>query len=276
MTIFFHRMGYNRRQRIRKRVEKVRHALYLCWRWTYRRGILYALALGGLGFGIQQGRNQLPELNPLHWKNLKTIEVEGNRMLTFEDIVSTAELDSGMFMDSISESRIQEKLLGEAWISSVKVAKKFPSTVTIEVQESKPVMSSFEAGRWVVYSENGAVLPLSTMSAYKYPVVSVSTREEREVCAKFLFVMQKSDPALYGKVSQVAVSAMEQGIEVFFSDVRFKVLFSMDGEWEDRVFKEYRKMVRSYSEDLKNADVLDLRFGNFAYLRSLGYRRKNG
>lgn len=273
MTTFFRATGYNRQQRKLKRIAKIQAFLKLCLRWSYRRGIFYALAIVGIGFGIQQGRNKLPELNPMRWKNLKSVELEGNSMLPFEDVLSIALLDTGMLMDSIDEYAIEARLLEEPWVSSVEISKVFPSKLKMKFQESKPVMSAFEAGRFAVYSETGKMLPLSTKSAYKYPVVSVSTREEREVCAAFLFAMLKLDPVLYAKVSQV--SLVENGVEVFFSDVRFKTLFSAQGNWTKKVFDEYWKMVRVYSNELTEAEFLDLRFEGFAYVKNVEKRRKN-
>lgn len=276
MSLFHPRIGYNRRQRILKRIAKVQHAFYMLWRWTYRRGIFYAVALFGLGFGIEQGRDQLPELNPLRWKNVKTFEVSGNNMVTFEDVLRIAVLDTGMLLKDINVEQVKERLLAEPWISSVTTSEKFPSTFRIDIQESTPIMSSLDAGRWVVYSERGVVLPLSTQSAYAYPIVDVSTRESREVCARFLFTMLKEAPELYKKVSLVTVAPEERAVEVFFNDVRFKTLFLMDGGWSKNVFAQYHKMMRNYSESMVDVSVLDLRFEGFAYLRNLGSRRKNG
>lgn len=245
-------------------------------RWFLRRGVFILIALLGILYGAQQSYDKLPELNPLRWKALKNVEISGNKMLTREDVLSLAGLEIGMEMDSVFEGYVEAKLLEEPWVSGVKVAKVFPAKLTIEITESEALMSALEAGSWVVYSEKGKVLPLSTRSAYSLPVTLAHTREGRTICAEFLYAMKEHAPDLYNKVSQVSFESKEGGVEVFFSNVNFKTLFPAGGGWTGETFSEFRRMEQMFPAELNQAKYLDLRFNGFAYIKGLGQRKKNG
>lgn len=266
----------------RKRERRKRALAFVCRsvkssvRWLLRRGVFILIAVLGILYGVQQSYDKLPELNPLRWKDLKNVEISGNKMLTREDVIASAGLEIGMKMDSVFEDSVAAKLLEEPWVSSVKVRKVFPAKVEVEIVESEALMSAFEAGNWIVYSEKGKILPLSTRSAYSLPVTLAHTREGRIICAEFLHSMKAHAPALYNKVSQVSFESKEGGIEVFFSNVNFKTLFPASGGWNAETFSGFLRMEHLFPAELNEAAYLDLRFNGFAYIKGLGKRKKNG
>lgn len=280
MKLVNRRCGQNA---MRRKQERRKRALaFVCRtvkssvRWFLRRGVFILIAILGILYGVQQSYDKLPEINPLRWKDLKNVEISGNKMLTREDVITAAGLEVGMKMDSVFEDSIVARLLGEPWVSSVKVRKVFPAKIAVEIVEAEALMSAFEAGSWIVYSEKGKILPLSTRSAYSLPVTLAHTREGREVCAEFLYAMKALAPDLYNKVSQVSFESKEGGVEVFFSNVKFKTLFPAGGEWKKETFSEFRRMAQLFPAELNEAAYLDLRFNGFAYIKGLGKRKKNG
>ena len=270
------RHGYNAMQKKKQRRATAMHKAGHLLGWFWHSGIFIVVAVAGFVYGFQQGEKNIFELNPLQGNILKNVEVSGNKMLTKEDLISLAALDSGKAMDSLFEDSIRNVLMQENWISEVHVQKKFPSKIILEVKESIPLMSAYEAGRWVVYSEKGKVLPLSMKTAYRLPVLLAAKKEERLLCGAFLKILLENDKSLFEKVSQISYSAEEKGIEVFFNNVSFKTLFSQDSVWNSRTFMDYRQMVDNFTVELSETNLLDMRFPGFAFVKKMEKRRKNG
>lgn len=270
------RHGYNAMQKKQQRRATAMQKTGSAMGWFFRCGIFFVIALAGFVYGLQQGEKNWKNMNPFQGNILKNIEVSGNYMLAREEVIMLSLLDSGMQMDSIVEDSIKEKLQADSRILEAKVEKKFPSKVLLEINEARPLMSAYESGRWVVYSEKGSVLPLSRKTAYQLPVITAKTKNERMLCASFLRKLYEMDSLLFKKISQVSVSHEEQGIEVFFNDVSYKTLFALDSSWNADTFAGYRQMVKNFDENLSETSILDMRFSGFAFIRKKETRRKNG
>lgn len=270
------RHGYNATQKKRQRRATALKKTGSLMGWFFSNGIFFVVALAGFVYGFQQGNKNISDINPFQGDILKNVEVSGNNMLTREDLISIASLDSGMLMDSVIEDSVYERLEENCWISEANLEKKFPSKIVLEVKEATPVMSAYEAGRWVVYSEKGKVLPLSRNTAYSLPVLSATTKEERLLCGAFLNKVLELDNGLFQKISQISVSEEERAIEVFFNDVHFRTLFGMDSIWNAETFIQYREMVKNFGENLSETNILDMRFPGFAFIKKNEKRRNNG
>ena len=260
------RCGYNKQKRRLERKENRRKKIRSVLHWFLYRGIFLFVAVAGLIVGLKMNENKLPELNPFRWNQLKSIEISGNKRLSADDILNIIEIDSGMILKNINLQNTTEKLLKEAWIQSAQVSFSFPSTLKIELNESKPIMSAFEAGHWTVYSSEGKVLPMSVNSAYQFPVLSAKNTEERLLAGIFLKTLKDADERLYHKVSQIEIIDDKNAIEIFFNGDNFKTYFAMDRQWNEELFNEYWTMKNLFVRDLQNAKILDLRFPGFAYI----------
>lgn len=272
-TFFGRRIGVNEQKRKQARAQKVKRGFGNTFRWFKRRGWFVCLVLVALGVAGWMNRFYVQRFNPLELRHLNYIDIEGNRMLTWEDVIQGAQVEPGMLMSEVNPDSVEKMLMQVPLVRSAEVEKHFPSSVTIRLQESAPVASFFTNGKPVVYSERGLPLPLSTSTALRLPVVE--TAEELKSACKFLYEMKQRNPRLYDFVSQVGWSDKDNAFEVYFRDVNFHVLFPSSG-WNSELFALYDILKADFSKDLRCAGEVDLRYAGFAYVRNFDKRCVNG
>ncbi len=269
------RLGYNEARKKDLRNESRKKVLSTGCQWFRRTGWKLLIGVVVVGVVIWQGWFFVRQFDPRELNTLKKIEISGNRMLTWEEIIQTAQLEVGTPMSVINVDSVTARLLKLPLMHSVEVKESFPWSVQIEVQESSPLMVCLEKDQWKVYSERAMVLPMATSAAYQLPVATAASSQELQKIAGFLLVMKTADEALYRNVSQVAFSAEQRSIEVFFRNVEYKTLFpaiAPSAEW----FFHYRLLANGLSRELVDVAILDMRFPGFAYTIPLAERHDNG
>ncbi|HOG67894.1 MAG TPA: FtsQ-type POTRA domain-containing protein [Fibrobacteraceae bacterium] len=275
-TIFSRRrLGYNEVLRKERRQEKLKKSVGGSFKWFGQKGWIAALVLVVLGVALWQGRYYLKDFNPTEWRSLKTIQINGNRMLTWEEIIQISRIEVGMPMSDVNIDSIKKQLLTLPLVHSAVVSTSFPSTLEIVLEEATPLMVSFDKNKWKVFSERAKVLPTAILSAYQLPVVDLMDEEEMKQIGTFLSAMKAKDEFLYRKVSQIGVNKKEYAIEVFFKDVEFKTLFPLSG-WEEKQFDQYKQLIQGFTSDLKTASIVDMRFNGFAYIKPYEKRYSDG
>ena len=196
-------------------------------------------------------------------------------MLTWEDVVQNAHVEPGMFLSEVFEDSVEKNLMQLPLIHKVTVEKHFPSSLTIKVQESTPVVASFQGGRVSVYSERGLLLPMSTAAAFHLPVVDSAAYERIGEVASRLQQLRQDNKDLYNLVSMVSWNEDLRAYEVFFSDTGYKALFPQ-GKWEKDLWTLLESVKRGFPQDLKCAGEVDMRFAGFLYVRNYDKRCVNG
>ena len=274
-TFLGRRIGVNEIKRKQARAEKIKRGFMGTLRWFKRRGWILCVLLVIAGVALWQNRFYVQRFNPLELRHLKYIDIEGNRMLSWEDVIQNAQVEPGMLMSEVYPDSIEKMLMRSPLIHSVQVFKHFPSSMSITLEESKPVVSYFDGGKATVYSERGLPLPFSTSTAIRLPVVEQGSLEEIRAISRFLSEMQKADPKQYALVSQVGWSPENSAFEVLFRDVDFHVLYPKSG-WGRDMFALYDMVKAGFPHDLRCAGEVDLRFIGFAYVRNFDKRCVNG
>lgn len=276
-TTFFggRRIGYNEEKRKRTRAMKVRRGFDGAFRWFKRRGWMLLLAVLILGVAAWCNRFYLQRLNPMELRHLQYIDIEGNRMLSWEDVVQNAQVEPGMYMSEVNADSVEKALLQMPLVHSVKVRKHFPSSLDIKLKEASPIVSVFDGGKASVYSERGMILPLSMTTAFHLPVVDMESVDRIKQITAFLDVMRQKNKKLYEKVSQVGWSDSDKAFEVFFRDVGHKALFPETG-WTQDMFALYDIVRSGFPQDLHCAGEVDMRYDGFAYVRNFDKRCVNG
>jgi len=274
-TLLGRRIGYNENKRKQARAQKIKNGVKSVLRWFKRRGWIICVVIIVAGVALWENRFYVQRFNPLELRHLKYIDIEGNRMLSWEDVIQNAQVEPGMLMSEVYPDSIKKTLMQSPLIRSVDVEKHFPSSVSILLEESKPVASFFSAGRATVYSERGLVLPFSTSTAIQLPIVDAKSLEKVEPICRFLSAMQKFDSRQYALVSQVGWSEENLAFEVFFRDAAFHVLYPQTG-WDKNLFELYDMVKAGFPDDLRCAGEVDLRFNGFAYVRNFDKRCLNG
>lgn len=274
-TFLGRRIGYNEQKRKEARAQKVKRGVGGTLRWFKRRGWIVCLVIVALGVAAWMNRFYLQRLNPLELRHLQYIDIEGNRMLSWEDVMQNAQIETGMLMSEVHADSVKKALLRMPLIHSVSVEKHFPSSLEIKLRESSPVVSYFEGGKATVYSERGLVLPTSMTSAYHLPVVDSVSLKHILPISEFLSAMRNDDLNLYEKVSQVAWSESDNAFEVYFRDVGHKTLFP-ESNWNRDMFTLYESVKAGFPQDMRCAGEVDMRFAGFAYIRNFDKRCVNG
>lgn len=276
-TTFFggRRIGYNEEKRKRTRAMKVRRGVDGGLRWLKRRGWMLILAVAVLGVAAWCNRFYLQRLNPMELRHLQYIDIEGNRMLSWEDVVQSAQVEPGMLMSEVNADSVEKSLLQLPLVHSVYVRKHFPSSMEIKLKEASPILSSLEAGKVTVYSERGLVLPMSRATAFHLPVIMGGSLDRVKQISSFLEFMRNENKKLYEDVSQIGWSIEDAAFEVFFRDVGHRVLFP-ENEWNGNLFDLYGVVKSNFPGDLHCAGEVDMRYPGFAYVRNFDKRCVNG
>jgi cell division protein FtsQ len=274
-TLLGRRIGTNERLRKQERVRKVKHGFECVWCWFKHRGWILAVVLVILSALAIHNRFYLQRFNPLELRHLQYVEIEGNRMLSWEDVMQSAQVETGMLMSELNADSVEAALAQLPMILSVKVEKKFPSSLYIKLHETSPVLTVLSEGRAMIYSEKGFPLPYSVATAMRLPVMDVASMEHVKTITRFLVEMRNSDAELYERVSQVTWSTEDDCMKVYFRDVGFTALFKGQESNKDQ-FTLYKSLENGFTKDLQCAGEVDMRFLGFAYIRNYDKRCVNG
>ena len=274
-TLLGRRIGTNERLRKQERVRKVKHGFDCVWCWFKRRGWILAAIVVVLTVLAIHNRFYLQRFNPLELRHLQYVEIEGNRMLSWEDVMQGAQVETGMLMSELNADSVEAALSQLPMILSVKVEKKFPSSLYIKLRETSPVLTVLSEGRATIYSEKGFPLPYSVATAMRLPVLDVASMEHVKSVTQFLVEMRKCDLELYDRVSQVSWSDEDNCMKVYFRDVGFTTLFK-DRDSNKNQFTLYKSLENGFAKDLLCAGEVDMRFLGFAYVRNYDKRCVNG
>ena len=274
-TLLGRRIGTNERLRKQERVRKVKHGFDCAWCWFKRRGWIFTIVLVVLAILAIHNRFYLQHFNPLELRHLQYVEIEGNRMLSWEDVMQGAQVETGMLMSELNADSVEASLMQLPMILSAKVEKKFPSSLYIKLQETSPVLTVLSEGRATIYSEKGFPLPFSVATAMRLPVMDMAAMEHVKTVTQFLVEMRKYDAELYNRVSQVTWSTEDECMKVYFRDVGFTALFRDLKSNKDQ-FTLYKSLENGFAKDLLCAGEVDMRYSGFAYVRNYDKRCVNG
>lgn len=274
-TLLGRRMGYNELKRKQERVRKVKNGVSSAWHWFKRRGWIFTIILVVLAVLAIHNRFYLQHFNPLELRHLQYVEIEGNRMLSWEDVMQGAQVETGMLMSELNADSVEASLMQLPMILSAKVEKKFPSSLYIKLHEASPVLTVLSEGRATIYSEKGYPLPYSVATAMRLPVMDMAAMEHVKAVTQFLVEMRKYDAELYNRVSQVTWSTEDECMKVYFRDVGFTALFRDLKSNKDQ-FTLYKSLENGFAKDLLCAGEVDMRYSGFAYVRNYDKRCVNG
>ena len=274
-TLLGRRIGTNERLRKQERVRKVKHVFESAWSWFKHRGWILAAIVVVLAALAIHNRFYLQRFNPLELRHLQYVEIEGNRMLSWEDVMQAAQVETGMLMSELHADSVEAALSQLPMILSVKVEKKFPSSLYIKLHETSPVLTVLSEGRATIYSEKGYPLPFSVATAMRLPVMDAAAMEHVKAITQFLVEMRNCDAELYERVSQVTWSTEDDCMKVYFRDVGFATLFKGQ-ESNKGQFTLYKSLENGFAKDLRCAGEVDMRFLGFAYVRNYDKRCVNG
>ena len=102
--------------------------------------------------------------------NIKTIEVEGNSKVSDEKMISISSIQFHTNIFSMKKREAIEKIKTNPYIEDVKIARKLPSTVKIDVIEREPRYMLQFADSYVYINNQGYMLEISN-EALEVPIL---------------------------------------------------------------------------------------------------------
>ena len=110
--------------------------------------------------------------------NITDIEVEGNNKITSNTIISLSGLKKGENIFKFN-NLVQEKIKENAYIENVKISRKLPGKVVIEVEERKIKYQTNLINSYVYIDKNGYILENSSERKEGIPlIVGLSAKED--------------------------------------------------------------------------------------------------
>ena len=258
------RTGYNERQKRQQQRATRRQRTSLMLGWLQARGWKYILAVLLSATAVWQGWYWVRRLNPGQMLTLKNIEIEGNQLMGWDEVLQSAGVEVGMPMGQIATDTIQMRLEKQSRVVSAEVTRSFPSTLVIHLQEAQSLFLKQTAKGWKVYSEKGTELPVLASASLPLPVVDAEGRTATRLSADFLRELRACDSLLYGQVSQIRPSMDLKYLQVIFRNTEHKVLFAA-APGRAEAFRHYRLLVQGIPVQLADVQTVDMRFQGFAY-----------
>jgi len=86
----------------------------------------------------------------------KTLEVEGNSVLSEEEIIKESGINIGDNILSINISMVRKKIMANPWVAEAEIGRKIPSGIVIIIEEHKCV-AVLDLGKEFLLNENGEI-----------------------------------------------------------------------------------------------------------------------
>lgn len=94
--------------------------------------------------------------------NIKTIEVEGNELISKNEIISLSQIQIGENTFKFSKGKVIKQIKENAYIDEVVITRKLPSNIIIKVEERKPAYLLEYAGSYIYLDKQGYMLEINT------------------------------------------------------------------------------------------------------------------
>lgn len=132
--------------------------------------LLLGIIAGGIAFAM---------ISPIF--NIKDIQVTNNEQVNSDTIISLSELKIEENIFRFSGMIIANKIKENAYIKDVKIHRKLPNTIQIEVEERKHSYSVDFLGKYAYIDKQGYILEIAEDSKQKIIIQGITTPEERVV-----------------------------------------------------------------------------------------------
>ena len=111
--------------------------------------------------------------------NIRDIEVLNNNEVSAETVISLSELKKDENIFKFNMANVSKKIKENAYIENVKISRKIPSTVKIEIEERTPRYSLDFMGKYAYINSQGYILEISDDSKGLPIIQGISTEEEK-------------------------------------------------------------------------------------------------
>ena len=108
--------------------------------------------------------------------NVKTIQVEGNELITENQIISLSQIQIGENTFKLSKNKIKNQIKENAYIDEVIIKRKMPSNIIIKIEERKPAYQLEYATGYVYLDKQGYMLEINS-SKLDLPILQGAVTE---------------------------------------------------------------------------------------------------
>lgn len=149
--------------------------------------------------------------------DISYIRVEGNSLLSDEEIIEMAGVAEGDNMFSVSSRKVRNTLEENAYIASAEIDRQIPDTYVIKIEENKPTLAIKFQENYVILDEDGTAIDysensqtatiLSGISITEYEIGRIPTLQEGcDLSAVLAMLRDVNDSGLYFKRMEMVTS----------------------------------------------------------------------
>lgn len=110
---------------------------------------------------------------------IKEIQVEGNNIVTKNEIISLSQIQIDQNTFELSKDEIRKQIKEDPYIESVNITRKLPSTIILKVQERKPAYLLEYAASYIYLDKQGYLLEINTQKL-ELPILQGAATETSE------------------------------------------------------------------------------------------------
>lgn len=193
---------------------------------------------------------------------VQDIRVTGNEVLSQEEILTTAGLDSGQHFWRLNLAKSRDKLSLNPWIQEVRIARVFPNSLAITLEERKAIaiiaglnQNWVAAGDGMVLTANaGHSLPWLTGLAPEELEPGSTVEGQVAIALDWVMALQP----LASQISELNFSMHPIQVTLFTTD-GYKVIFAGDADLEQRIWDLIAMLQVLRAENRKG--IIDFRTG---------------
>lgn len=161
-----------------------------------------------LGIGLISGGTVFALTSPIF--NIKDIKVSNNTQVPSDTIISLSELKTEENIFKFYKGTVMDKIKENPYIENVKIHRKIPNTVEIEVEERTAKYSVDYLGKYVYINTQGYLLEISEDSKGLPIIQGITTKEEEVEPGRRL---NNEDLTRLEDVIKIINSANENGLD---------------------------------------------------------------
>ncbi len=132
--------------------------------------LIIGMIAGGVAFAM---------ISPIF--NIKNIEVLNNERVSSETIISLSELKPEQNIFRFRKNSVSHKIKENAYIKEVKIQRKLPGTIQIEIEERQHDYSVDFLGKYAYISKQGYILEIAEEAKQKIIMQGIETPEDQVV-----------------------------------------------------------------------------------------------
>lgn len=132
--------------------------------------LLLAIIIGGAAFAM---------ISPIF--NIKDIQVLNNEQVSSETVISLSGLKTEENIFRFNSAKVVNKIKEDAYIQNVKIHRKIPNTIQIEVEERIHSYSVDFLGKYAYINSQGYILEIAEDSKEKTIILGIATPEDQVV-----------------------------------------------------------------------------------------------